>query len=343
MAPAILAVGVLLVSYFGVARLRIWADRRGLLAIPSERSSHQVATPTGGGAVIVIVTITGAACYSLLLPDRSVSGLAVYLIAAAIVATVGWLDDIYSLPATLRFCVQAAAATAIIIWVGVFNSISVTGFGTLSLGWIQYPLTFLWVVGMTNAYNFMDGIDGNAGGMGVVAGVIWGFVAWQLHEPMLLILGVLLSATCLGFLGHNWQPARIFMGDVGSTFLGFSFATMPLMAMQSSGDARLPIVGALLLAPCIWDAAYTLFGRLLRGEHVFQAHRTYLYQRLASSGWTHWAGSGLYLFLTLATGLCGLLYLTDAGGWSWKSLVLSGFLLAMQVVVVYLSEHRRSA
>ena len=340
---AILIVVVLLTSYFGVGRLSRWAAGRGLLAIPGERSSHRVATPTGGGAVIAVVTIAGTAGVWLTRPDWAEYGLTAYLIAGTLVAIVGWLDDIYALPATLRFGVQAAAALAIILWVGSFDSITLFGFGILTLGWIRFPLTFLWVVGLINAYNFMDGIDGNAGGIGAVAGAMWAFVAWQLHEPLLVTLGVLLSATCLGFLGHNWQPARIFMGDVGSTFLGFTFAAMPLLALQRSADARLPIVGALLVAPCIWDAVYTFFVRLFRGEHVFQAHRTYLYQRLVRRGYPHWAGTGFYLLLTMATGVCGWFYVTVGGRWGWQLLVLIVFLLATQVAVVCLTERWRSS
>lgn len=339
---AILTVSALLGSYFGVGRLAHWAAERGPLAIPGERSSHQVATPTGGGACIVVVTLAGVACIWLLRPDWSVPGLAIYLIAAALVAILGWLDDLHALSAIMRFAVQAAAALSVMLLVGAFERMEFFGFGEINLGWLGYPLTFLWIVGLLNAYNFMDGIDGNAGGIGAVAGAMWALVAWHLHEPLLAVLGVLLSAACLGFLGHNWQPARIFMGDVGSTFLGFTFAVLPILALQRSADARLPVVGALLVAPCIWDAAYTFLGRLLRGEPAFQAHRKYLYQRLASSGYPHWAGAGFYLLLTLATALCGWLYLTAGGRWGWNLLVLLVFIFVTQVAVVHLVERGRS-
>lgn len=339
---AIFAIAALFISYFGVGSLSSWAAERGLLAIPGERSSHRFATPTGGGAVIATVTIAGVAGISLLRFDWSVSGLTAYLIVAALVAAVGWLDDIYMLSPILRFCVQVGAALMIMRWVGVFNSIELFIFGNVAMGWFAYPLTLVWIVGLINAYNFMDGIDGNAGGIGAVAGSFWALVAWRLHDPMLGMIGVFLLVTCLGFLGHNWQPARIFMGDVGSTFLGLTFAVMPLLALQRLGDARLPVVGALIMAPCIWDAAYTFFGRLLRGEPAFAAHRMYLYQRLSSSGHPHWVCTGFYLLLALATGLCGWLYLTIGRSWGWQLLVLVFFVLATQVAVVHFSERARS-
>jgi len=322
--------------------MRGWASEHGLLAIPGERSSHRVATPTGGGAVIAAVTIASVVCVWLLRPDWALPGLVAYSMVAVLVAAVGWMDDLYALPASLRFAVQAVAAIAIMRWVGAFESIELFVFGNLPLGWIGNPLTFIWIVGMINAHNFMDGIDGNAGSIGAVAGAMWAVVAWQLQEPLLAMLSALVSVACLGFLGHNWQPASIFMGDVGSTFLGFTFAVMPLFALQRSGDARIPLVGALLVAPCIWDAVYTFLGRLLRGKPAFQAHRTYLYQRLANSGYPHWVCAGFYLVLTSATGLCGWFYLTAGGSRGWELLALVVFLLVTQVAAVYLAERRRS-
>lgn len=318
--------------------MRKWAHARDLLAIPDERSSHLVATPTGGGLVIAFITMAGVTSVMLLHQAWIMPGLVAYLVAVLLIASVGWLDDLYTLPATLRFGVQAAAAVAIMLSVDVIQYIVLPGDILLSLGWFGYPLTFLWIVGLTNAYNFMDGIDGNAGGIGAVAGWMWTLVALQIGEPILAFLGGFLSVSCLGFLKHNWQPARIFMGDVGSTFLGFTFSVLPLLALQSSGDERFPLVGALIVAPCIWDAAYTFIGRIVRQEPVFEAHRTYLYQRLATLGYPHWAGACFYTALTLALGMCGLLYLSDSEILGWEIIGVASTLLVLQVAVVQISE-----
>ena len=332
-----------LVSYLGVGRLSVWASKHGMLAIPGERSSHLVATPTGGGAVIAAVTMLGVLCVWLMRSEWAIPGLAIYLIAAVFVAAVGWLDDSYVLSAQVRFGVQAVAALVMMLWVGVFESIDFFIFGVYTLGWIGYPLTFLWIVGLINAYNFMDGIDGNAGGIGAAVGAMWALVAWRLDEPILVALGLLVSASSIGFLGHNWQPASIFMGDVGSTFLGFTFAAMPLLGLQGTGNPRLLVIGSLLVAPCICDSVYTFLRRLLHGEPVFQAHRTYLYQRLATIGYPHWVGSGFYLLLSLAMGVCGWLYLIDEGILRWQLLVLVVFILATQVGVVHFAERIRKS
>ena len=102
----------------------------------------------------------------------------------------------------------------------------------MSLGRLGLIITFLWIVGLTNAYNFMDGIDGIAGGQAVVAGLGWAGLGYLTDQPLIGLLGLLLAASSLGFLGHNWPPARIFMGDVGSAFLGFTFAVLAVAAAQ---------------------------------------------------------------------------------------------------------------
>ena len=338
----LIGASILCLSYLGVGLMRSLATKRQLLAIPEERSSHQVATPTGGGVVIAIIAILGAALVRIMNSNLAMPGLEAFLIASIFVAAVGFLDDLYTLPVSLRFGVQAAAAVAVMLSVGVFQKIGLPTATGLSLGWFGYPLTFLWIVGLINAYNFMDGIDGNAGGIGVAAGSMWTLTAWRLGEPLLAVLGVLVVVTCLGFLGHNWHPARIFMGDVGSTFLGFTFAALPLLAQHRSLDARLPLVGALIVAPCIWDATYTFLGRLERGEPLFEAHRAYLYQRLASIGYPHWAGAGLYFALTLALGMCGMLYLWVSNTGAWLLLAVAAALLMCQVAVVVVEERRRT-
>ena len=160
---AIILALAMYVSYWGVGRMCIWATNRGIMDIPSERSSHMVATPIGGGAIIVLVTIVGFSIAGLLMPHWVIPGIQYYLIASVVIALIGWLDDLYAVAAIWRFGVQSVMALVIILAVGVYDNISIPGGDYISLGWLGYPLTFLWIVGLVNAYNFMDGIDGNAG------------------------------------------------------------------------------------------------------------------------------------------------------------------------------------
>jgi UDP-N-acetylmuramyl pentapeptide phosphotransferase/UDP-N-acetylglucosamine-1-phosphate transferase len=178
--------------------------------------------------------------------------------------------------------------------------------GPLALGWFGLIMTFVWIVGLTNAYNFMDGIDGIAGGQAVVAGLGWTLLGWLDHQPLVAALGLLLAASSLGFLGHNWPPARIFMGDVGSAFLGFTLAVLPVVAAQH--NPRLAWAGVLLVWPFVFDAAFTFLRRLRKRENVFAAHRSHLYQRLVIAGYSHRFVTLLYIGLALAGAVLALLW-----------------------------------
>ena len=151
-------------------------------------------------------------------------------------------------------------------------------------------ITWLWIVGLTNAYNFMDGSDGMAGSQAVIAGLGWACLGWLADFPLLADLSLLLAVGSLGFLPHNWPPARIFMGDVGSAFLGYSFAVLPLLGLRAGGPlaSLSPILGLLLrLAVCLRHRVLTFLRRLRRGENVLAAHRSHLYQRLIIAGYSH--------------------------------------------------------
>jgi UDP-N-acetylmuramyl pentapeptide phosphotransferase/UDP-N-acetylglucosamine-1-phosphate transferase len=171
-------------------------------------------------------------------------------------------------------------------------------FGELRLSIIGMPITILWIIGLINAYNFMDGIDGISGSVALTASLGWMLflgVNGQFSSPLFWI-SLAIAASNLGFLGHNWPPARIFMGDVASTFLGFCFAVIPLLSINQIEDSFL--LGVIVMWAYILDTAITFLRRLLKRERVFSAHRTHIYQRLVISGYQVSSISSLYLILT---------------------------------------------
>lgn len=271
---------------WGVALLRRWAEKREILDHPNERSSHTNPTPHVGGLAIVVVTLSGWFAYNWTSADYW--PILPYVIGALVIAAISWLDDLWTLPTIVRLSVHGVAAGLAILSFGYWHTTSVPVLNQSGLGWIGLPLTFLWIVGLTNAYNFMDGVDGIAGLQAVVVGLGWVLLGWFGQQPHLSAMGMLIAGASLGFLVHNWPPARIFMGDVGSAFLGYTFAVLPLMtAHVPHGDARLALVGALLLLPFVFDTGFTFVRRALRRENVFSAHRSHLYQRLVIAGQTH--------------------------------------------------------
>jgi len=301
--------GAFVLSFIGVAMWRRVAERQRILDVPNHRSLHRVPTPRGGGVLIPIV-IVGA----LLASDEAwqrwcASG--VWLLTASVlaIAAVSLWDDLSSAPTWLKLVIHVATAGVAIAVIGYPSTLPVPILGTVDVGIVGLPLALLWLVGLTNAYNFMDGIDGLAGMQAAVAGAGWMLIGSLAGVPLLGLLGSLILGAALGFLVHNWSPARVFMGDVGSASLGFVFAVMTLIGGTS--DVSLLATGALLVWPFVFDTGLTLCRRLVHREPVFTAHRTHLYQRLVVAGYNHRSVSIAYAGLAAVGVACAVLIARD--------------------------------
>lgn len=307
-----------LLTYAGVEIFRRWTLKRGIFDIPNERSSHTAPTPRGGGLIIVIVSLISYTLYSMLYAGNISFG---YLFGAILIAVVSWFDDLKSISSGVRFLIHAIGAAAAIISMGYLRTIYLPLAGEIEFGELGIVVTFLWICWMTNAYNFMDGIDGIAGAQGVTAGVGWFVVGILLNVPSTGFFGLILASACLGFLLHNWQPARIFMGDVGSAFLGYTFAVLPLMAINEANSDGIRGLFALIAILLVWlfvfDTIFTFFRRLLRGEKVWQAHRSHLYQRLVISGYNHASVTMLYGCFSIFVLLSGFYRLSAGTAFDW--------------------------
>jgi Fuc2NAc and GlcNAc transferase len=287
-----------ILSYLGVYLIRRYAEKREWLDHPNERSSHEVPTPRGGGLAIVVLVLAIGLWAAM---ETGLNRGLIFTVGGAIIAWLGWRDDLHSLSPRIRFAVQGIVAAISIYGLGYFKVVTIPMFGELQLGVIGIIITFLWIIGLTNAYNFMDGIDGMAGGIALSAGMGWMWLASNMHNAFAFWVALAITAGSLGFLGHNWSPAKIFMGDVGSTFLGYSFAVLPLIASDQSGDALM--LGTLLMWTFIMDAGVTFIRRLIKRENVLSPHRSHLYQRLVIVGYKHETISSLYILLTLLAGI----------------------------------------
>ncbi len=328
----------LALSYFGVEGVRGWAERHRILDIPNPRSSHSIPTPRGGGLVIMGVTVACGLLYTAVESQISGRTFLAYALGAVVVAAVGWQDDIRSVPNLVRFSVQGLAAVFAIINFGYLQAISIPVLGPVPFGWLGLLFTLLWIVGSVNAFNFMDGIDGIAGGQSVVAGLGWTLLGAISGQPLISVTGLLLATTSFGFLIHNWSPARIFMGDVGSNFLGYAFAVLPIIAGRD--DPRLFLVGVLLMWPFIFDTLFTFLRRLRRGENVFAAHCSHLYQRLVIVGHSHRSVSLLYIGLALTGDLLALAWLWGVPG-SLVAAISIPPLLCLGLVLYVVGQERK--
>ena len=312
--------GAAFVSWLLTGAMRRYALRAALLDVPNERSLHRTPTPRGGGVAVVVVTLGGLTAAGVLskIPADVAWALGG---GGALVAAVGWLDDRAGLRAPVRASAHATAACCAAYWI----------WGEITPAAVAGVVCIMWAI---NLYNFMDGIDGLAGAEAGSVGLIAAVLLFLGGREDLALVSLIVSAAATGFLGWNWPPARIFIGDVGSGFLGFMFGVLSLIAGRSGA---LPLALCLLLAGVFAvDATLTLVRRMLRGERWYHAHRSHAYQRLVQDGRTHAQVTSGVLLVNL--GLGALAWMAQSGRLTVTAAVVAGTVV---LTVLYLAIERR--
>ncbi|TBN43367.1 glycosyltransferase family 4 protein [Pseudomonas sp. BGI-2] len=289
-------VGVLAITLTWV--LRRYALHRSVLDIPNTRSSHSVPTPRGGGVAIVISYLVGLLFLAM---GGGLSWSVTWALAGAglIVAVLGFLDDHGHIAARWRLLGHFSAAIWALLWLGGMPPIIIFGFD-FEIIWLLNLVGGLYLVWMLNLYNFMDGIDGVASVQAISVCVSACVIYWLSGYEELIWAPLLLSMAVLGFLYWNFPPARIFMGDAGSGFLGVILGVLSLQAARELPS--LLWVWLILMGVFIVDATFTLIRRLLRGEKVYEAHRSHAYQFAARK-------FGKHLPVTITVGAINILWL----------------------------------
>jgi len=323
--PAVVAA---IVTAACIPALDRWARASSrLLDVPNPRSSHHVPTPRVGGTAIAIAVFAGlVGAGAAGAPQVAHAG--VLATGACTIAAMGFLDDVRSRSPLWRLVGQAVVAGAVAIGVGPWRAHPLVDVAPV----LSVAAGVVWIVGLVNAYNFMDGIDGLAGGQAVVAGAGWAIVGLLTGAPAVTASALAIAAASAAFLGFNWHPARVFMGDAGSAFLGYAFAVLPVAAGPS---VAVLAAAALFVWPFLFDAVFTFGRRLVRGENVVRAHRSHLYQRLVATGLSHRQVTATYLALAalgLPAGVCAATgsaaaavifggLVACAAGWLWRAVV----------------------
>lgn len=321
---------LLVIGFIAAALLSAWAvgylvrgyQQSGHLDEPNHRSMHVQATPTGAGVVIGIAAVVSLLSALIWQPQLSTG---VLLVVVSCLTLVGWFDDRLSLPVRLRLLLFLGLAALLVFTIGPIGELRFSADYAWKLGyfgWLLTILSFLWVV---NLYNFMDGMDGLAGSQALIACLIlaWWFYQWDVQAMMVVALVV--AAATVGFLYWNWSPAKIFMGDVGSLALGGFFIVLLLIAITQH---RLPVLAAILvLGVFVFDATYTLLCRLIKGERIYQAHSSHIYQRLAKAGVAH---KHIVLVYGAVMVLLGLL--AEALRQQWLSSLIAGVIGLISVI-----------
>ncbi len=244
--------------------------------------------------------------------------------SALLVSIVGLVDDVRGVSVVTRLAIHGLGASLLLAAVGTWRTLAWPGLGSVELGWLAIPFSAFVVVALTNAYNFMDGIDGIAGSQGAVAGVGWVGAGLLLEDPLLATAGAALAASSLGFLVFNWPPASIFMGDVGSSYIGFLAAALSVWV--ASRSPAVATAGLLFVWPFVFDTAFTLVRRMRRRENLLRAHRSHLYQRLVLTGVSHGRTTLLYTVLAIVGLAVGYFVAAENAGGSLAGAIVIGLL-----------------
>ncbi len=273
----IICCGLFLAGYLGTYGLRRLALAKSIIDIPNQRSSHTVATPRGGGVAIVLSFI--GALFVLFLFDFLLFNLFIALLGAGVLlAVIGFLDDLGHVAARWRLLGHFSAAIWGLYWLQGFPPLIILGM-SLDLSWAGYILAAVYSVWLLNLYNFMDGIDGLASIEAMTSCLSMAFLYWLLEFQDSAVLLIALASSVLGFLVWNFPPAKIFMGDAGSGFLGIILALLSIQGAWLS--ANFFWCWIIVLGVFIVDATFTLLHRLWRKEKVYEAHRSHAYQYAA--------------------------------------------------------------
>lgn len=287
----------LFIAFFACAYLLTqglihYAHKKQLLDIANHRSSHTQATPRIGGLSFVLLISLLLTGYAVFINKESTPAILIFILAPAlIVAITGLLDDVLSLSQRIRFVLYFLSS---LLALGNFNSLFTQPLWLLVSSGLILGLSLTWLI---NLFNFMDGIDGIAASESLFALTALSFFAYQANNTDLHHLLILSTAPVIGFLMLNWQPARIFMGDIGSTFLGALIGCLCFYMINAKMISFYSVI--ILLAAFMVDATWTLSYRLATGQKWYQAHRSHHYQILARKLDSHSKVTSLYTLINI--------------------------------------------
>lgn len=304
----ILPVLAALITFIIMPIVRKLSVKVGAVANPGGRRTHKGIVPLSGGVAIFFGFLI-----AILFFNRTSPEILGFLIGGAVITGVGLLDDIFELPPIAKFFGQILA-TLIVITAGVriefVGNLGSGNDGLYYLGFLSLPITFFWIIGMTNAINFLDGLDGLAGGVSGIAAWTLGVVALLSGRYDAAVLSFTLGAAAFAFLPHNFtnHPKRkIFMGDAGSSFLGYGLAVLSIMGMVKVAAAFSMLVPIMILAIPIFDTCFAIIRRLLVGKSPFEADRLHLHHRLMDKGFSNRKTACIIYGITIVLGIIAIL------------------------------------
>lgn len=274
----------LLVTWLVTPLVKRLALRWGAVDLPNQRKVHDRVMPRLGGIAIYIGFVV--ALWLIRPLNNELLGL---LLGGTAILLVGMLDDLRGLPPVGKLVGQIAAA-AIVVAAGVRVEFVTHPFSleeTISLGWLTVPVTIFWIIGVTNAVNLIDGLDGLAAGVSAIAAATLAVVAWKEGQMLVVYCALVLAASSLGFLRHNFHPAKIFMGDSGAMFLGYNLSVLAILGLTKSATTISLFIPVVILGIPLLDTSCAIIRRYVNNQPIFQADKAHLHHRLLAMGFSH--------------------------------------------------------
>ncbi len=322
-------VSAVLISFLCTPLVKNLAYKVGAIDVPKDnRRMHKVPIPRLGGLAIFIAFLFAVIIFADI--DRAMQGI---LLGAIMIVILGVLDDIMTLKALPKFLVQIAAAGVAVYHGCTIHFISnpnvFSQASYINLNWLSVPVTIIWIVAITNAVNFIDGLDGLAVGVSAISTACLLIIALIVGEMNIAIILAALLGSCLGFIPYNKNPAKIFMGDTGSTFLGYILATLSVQGLFKLYAIISFAVPFLILGIPIFDICFAFLRRIAKGQNPMVADRGHVHHRLIDMGFSQKQAVAICYMLTAILGLAAVL-LTSSG--ELKALILIGAVIIVGAV-----------
>ncbi|MBQ2650913.1 MAG: undecaprenyl/decaprenyl-phosphate alpha-N-acetylglucosaminyl 1-phosphate transferase [Clostridia bacterium] len=322
--------------------VKSFAFKIGAVDVPKDnRRMHKTPIPRVGGLAIYLGFLV-----SVLIFGNMTAELQAILLGSVVLILLGVVDDVVALSPKIKFVGQIAAA-GIVMLADVRIEVLSNPFGgeLFNLGWLSYPITLVWIVGMINAVNFIDGLDGLACGVSSIASLTVFTIALLVSEPYVAIIMAALTGACFGFLPYNMNPAKIFMGDTGSMFLGYMLAVMSINGLFKLYAVISFVVPFLILGLPIFDTAFAIVRRLLKGQSPLQADRGHIHHRLVDLGFDQKQSVAILYAVSVVLGLAAVIF-TTSGEMKIAIVavaILLCFFFAMNIKVNHKKQEERKA
>ena len=320
-----------IISFAATPLVKLLAQRMGVMDVPKDnRRMHTVPIPRMGGLAIFLAFFLAVLAFSKGI-DRLLSAI---LLGAVVIVILGVFDDKYALQAKFKLLVQIAAACIVVFYGNcrierLTNPFGSSLYSYWDLGWLSYPITIIWIVALTNAVNFIDGLDGLACGVSCISAVSMLVIALVVSDTRVAIVMAALAGACLGFVPYNFNPAKIFMGDTGSTFLGFILATMSIQGLFKAYAAISFAVPFLILGLPIFDICFAVIRRVAHHKSPMEADRGHIHHRLIDMGFSQKQTVAIAYVLAGILGLAAVL-LTVSG--AMRAMLMLGAVLVVGAV-----------